>query len=286
MEKTAIVTDTNSALLPGNPYGIHLVPMPVILDGECYFENSSITQDAFFTALKNGAEISTSQPSPGTLAECWETLLEEYSDLVYIPMSAGLSGEFQTAAGLAKGYDGRVFVADTRRISVTQRQAALDAARLARLGTPAREIHAFLERDGRNSDIFVAVNTLELLKKSGRVTPAGAALGSILSIKPVLRIQDGKLDAYRKVRGMRTAMQTMLEGLREDCAALGGKMTIRAAYSGDRASGLCWQETLQATFPECPIGLDPLPLSVCCHVGYGALGVGIVKKNFPEEAEA
>ena len=278
MEKTAIVTDTNSALLPGNPYGIHLVPMPVILDGECYFENSSITQEAFFTALKNGAEVSTSQPSPGTLAECWETLLEEYSDLVYIPMSAGLSGEFQTAAGLAKGYDGRVFVADTRRVSVTQRQAALDAARLARLGTPAREIHAFLERDGRNSDIFVAVNTLELLKKSGRVTPAGAALGSILSIKPVLRIQDGKLDAFRKVRGMRSAMQAMVEGLKEDERVLNTPhLMLRAAYAGDLEAGKIWQETLQAAFPHCPVGLDPLPLSVCCHVGYGALGVGIAK---------
>ena len=284
MKKTAIVTDTNSALQPGNPYGIHLVAMPVILDGECFFENSSITQEEFFAGLQNGAEVSTSQPAPGALAECWESLLETYEEIVYIPMSAGLSGEYQTAAGLANGYDGRVFVADTRRISVTQRQAALDAAFLARQGMSAGEIQAYLEHDGRNSDIFVAVNTLELLKKSGRVTPAGAALGSILSIKPVLRIQDGKLDAYRKVRGMRAAMQAMLEGLREDRLTLDcPRVTIRAAYSGNREAGQRWQALLQEAFPECRVGLDPLPLSVCCHVGFGALGVGIANDILTEE---
>ncbi len=165
----------------------------------------------------------------------------------------------------------------------TQRQAALDGAFLARQGKTRAEIREYLERNGGNSDIFIAVNTLDLLKKSGRVTAAGAALGSMLSIKPVLRIQSGKLDAYRKVRGMRSAMQAMIEGLREDSQHLEGeRLFIRAAYAGDRQAGESWQATLQAAFPEYEVGLDPLPISVCCHVGYGALGVGIARDILTE----
>ena len=280
-EKTAIVTDTNSGLSPreAGELGIHMIPMPVILDGECFFEYDSITQGEFFEALKGGAEVSTSQPSPGAMKACWDALLEQYEELVFIPMSGGLSGECQTAWGLAQDYGGRVRVADTRRISVTQRQAALDALAMAQQGSSAGEIQVFLEQEGRNSDIFIAVNTLELLKKSGRVTAAGAALGAMLSIKPVLRIQGGKLDAYRKVRGMRAAMQAMVEGLQADSRQLEGPIMLRAAYAGDRQAGETWRETLQQAFPRCTVGLDPLPLSVCCHVGFGALGVGIARDN-------
>ena len=280
MDKTAIVTDTNSGLTPqeAQELGIGLIPMPVILDGECFFEYTSITPQEFFSCLKEGEEVSTSQPAPGDLMDAWEALLETHEEVVCIPMSAGLSGSYQTAAMLAQDYEGRVQVANLHRISVTQRQAVLDAQFLADQGLNAREIKDSLEKNDLDSDIFVAVNTLELLKKSGRVTAAGAALGSILSIKPVLRIQDGKLDAFRKVRGMRAAMQAMVEGLREDERVLNApRLMLRAAYAGDLEAGKIWQETLQTAFPHCTVGLDPLPLSVCCHVGYGALGVGIAK---------
>lgn len=287
-KQTAIVTDTNSGLRPEEAagLGIGLIPMPVNLDGESFFEYDTITQAEFFSCLSAGAEVSTSQPAPGALTDCWERLLEDYDQVVYIPMSAGLSGGYQTAVMLAGDYDGRVLVADTRRISVTQRQAALDGAFLARQGKNGAEIREYLERDGGNSDIFIAVNTLDLLKKSGRVTAAGAALGSMLSIKPVLRIQSGKLDAYRKVRGMRSAMQAMIEGLREDTLRLEGeRFFIRAAYAGDRQAGESWQAALQAAFPEYEVGLDPLPISVCCHVGCGALGVGIARDILAEAEE-
>lgn len=285
-KQTAIVTDTNSGLSPEEAaaLGIGLIPMPVNLDGACFFEYDTITQAEFFARLKEGCDVSTSQPAPGAMLECWDALLRDYEKLVYIPMSSGLSGEYQTAAMLAQEYSGRVLVADTGRISVTQRQAVLEACLLSRQRKNAAEIKAYLERSGRNSDIFIAVNTLELLKKSGRVTAAGAALGSMLSIKPVLRIQGGKLDAYRKVRGMRAAMQAMIEGLQEDkCRLEGERLIIRAAYAGDRQAGESWQAALQAAFPECEIGLDPLPISVCCHVGWGALGVGIANNLLPEE---
>lgn len=287
-KQTAIVTDTNSGLRPEEAagLGIDLIPMPVNLDGESFFEYDTITQAEFFSCLSAGAEVSTSQPAPGALTDCWERLLEDYDQVVYIPMSAGLSGGYQTAVMLAGDYDGRVLVADTRRISVTQRQAALDGAFLARQGKNGAEIREYLESDGGNSDIFIAVNTLDLLKKSGRVTAAGAALGSMLSIKPVLRIQSGKLDAYRKVRGMRSAMQAMIEGLREDTLRLEGeRFFIRAAYAGDRQAGESWQAALQAAFPEYEVGLDPLPISVCCHVGCGALGVGIARDILAEAEE-
>ena len=280
MDKTAIVTDTNSGLTPeeAKALGIGLIPMPVILDGECFFEYTSITPQEFFSCLQEEEAVSTSQPAPGDLMDAWEALLETHEEVVYIPMSSGLSGSHQTAAMLAQDYEGRVQVPNLHRISVTQRQAVLDALFLAEQGRNAREIKESLEKNDLDSDIFVAVNTLELLKKSGRVTAAGAALGSILSIKPVLRIQDGKLDAFRKVRGMRSAMQAMIEGLKEDEQVLKcPHLMLRAAYAGDLEAGKIWQETLQAAFPHCTVGLDPLPLSVCCHVGYGALGVGIAK---------
>lgn len=199
MEETiAIVTDTNSGLSAeqASQYGIHLVAMPVIVDGETYFENESIFQEEFFQRLRNGACVSTSQPAPGALMDCWEGLLERCEDIIYLPMSSGLSSSCSSAAMLAQEYDGRVHVVDNHRISVTLRQSVLEARYMVCQGKTVPEIVAYLEKDGLESSIYVAVNTLEYLKKSGRVTVAGAAIGTILNIKPVLQIQGGKLDAY------------------------------------------------------------------------------------------
>ena len=283
-EKIAILTDTNSGITPEQAagFGIHLVSMPVIIDGENFFENESIFQDEFFQRLRQGACVSTSQPAPGALMDCWEGLLERYDEIIYLPMSSGLSGSCQTAAMLAEEYDGSVHVVDNHRISVKLRQSVLEAKYLADQGKTAQEIVAYLEQDGLESSIYVAVNTLEYLKKSGRVTAAGAAIGTILNIKPVLQIQGGKLDAYKKVRGMRQAMQAMIDGLKQDQAGrfAGQKLTIRAAYSGDAEAGAAWQAELQKAFPEMTIGLDPLPISISCHTGDGALGVGMMKDIF------
>ena len=283
-EKIAVLTDTNSGINPDQAaqYGIHLVSMPVIIDDETYFENESISQDEFFQRLREGACVSTSQPAPGVLMDCWEGLLERYEEIVYLPMSSGLSGGCQTAAMLAAEYGGSVHVVDNHRISVTLRQSVLEAKHLASQGKTAQEIAAYLEQDGLEASIYVAVNTLEYLKKSGRVTAAGAAIGTILNLKPVLQIQGGKLDAYRKARGMRLAMQTMIDGLKQDQTGrfAGQKLTIRATYSGDAEAGAAWQAELQKAFPEMTIGLDPLPISISCHTGDGALGAGIMKDIF------
>ena len=283
-EKIAILTDTNSGINPDQAarYGIHLVSMPVIIDDETYFENESIFQDEFFQRLREGACVSTSQPAPGALMDCWEGLLERYEEIVYLPMSSGLSGGCQTAAMLAAEYGGSVHVVDNHRISVTLRQSVLEAKHLVSQGKTAQEIAAYLEQDGLEASIYVAVNTLEYLKKSGRVTAAGAAVGTILNIKPVLQIQGGKLDAYKKARGMSAAMQSMIDGLKQDQVGrfAGQKLTIRAAYSGDAEAGAAWQAELQKAFPEMTIGLDPLPISISCHTGDGALGAGIMKDIF------
>ena len=276
-EKIAILTDTNSGINPDQAarYGIHLVSMPVIIDDETYFENESIFQDEFFQRLREGACVSTSQPAPGVLMDCWEGLLERYDEIIYLPMSSGLSGSCQTAAMLAEEYDGSVHVVDNHRISVTLRQSVLEAKYLADQGKTAQEIVAYLEQDGLEASIYVAVNTLEYLKKSGRVTAAGAAIGTILNIKPVLQIQGGKLDAFKKCRGMAAACDAMLQAMEKDLRERfpGREMRLFAAYSGDRAAGESWLGQVRAAFPEREVELAALPLSICCHIGSGALAI-------------
>lgn len=283
-ENIAIVTDTNSGISAeqAEAYGVHLVAMPVIVDNETYYENVSINQEEFFKRLKQGASVSTSQPAPGDLLQTWETLLERYEEVIYLPMSSGLSGSCESATMLAKEYGGRIHVVDNHRISVTLRQSVLEAKYMLSQGKRAGEIVQYLERDGLEASIYIAVNTLEYLKQSGRVTTAGAAIGTILNIKPVLQIQGGKLDAYRKARGMKSAMDAMIAGLEHDknVRFAGQKMMIRAAYSGDFQNGVRWLETLQKAFPELRIEIDPLPISIACHIGDGALGVGIMKDIF------
>lgn len=280
-KEIAIITDTNSgiSIQEATEWGIYLIPMPVIVDGESYFENVSISQENFYQELSGGASVSTSQPAPAQLMEIWEALLEDYEALIYLPMSSGLSGGTGTASALAEEYDGRIYVVDNHRISVTLRQSVLEARYMASQGKSASEIVQALETDGLNSIIYISVNTLELLKKSGRVTAAGATVATVLNLKPVLQIQGGKLDAFCRARGMKSAMREMIAGLAMDRETrfAGQKIMIRAAYSGSRANGEEWQETLQQAFPDLQIGLDPLPISIACHVGEGALGVGMMR---------
>ena len=279
MNKTAIMTDTNSGIKPdiAEKYGIYLLKMPFIIDGDEHLEYSDIPYEVFFFFFEAGADVSTSQPSPGSLIEMWEDILKTHDSVLYFPMSSGLSGTCETAKALAADYDGRVFVIDNKRISVTLYESVFDALELAKTGMPAAELAEKMEKDGSRQSIYVSVNTLEHLKKSGRVTAAGAAIGTLLGIKPVLQIQGGKLDAYKKVRGMKSAMDAMLDGIENDFNTRfkGENVHIRAAYSGDRAAGEEWRNAVSERFPDMEIGLDALPISISCHVGGGALGIGI-----------
>ena len=216
--KTAVVTDTNSGITAelGKELGVYVVPMPVMIDGKTYYEGVNLTQEAFFQSLMSGGDITTSQPSPGDVMELWDSVLTEgYDELVYIPMSSGLSNSCASAIILAGDYEGRVQVADNHRISVTQYASILDALKLAKEGKNAFEIKKALEAAAYDASIYIAVDTLEFLKKGGRITPAAAAAGSVLNIKPILTIQGDRLDAFTKVRGTKRCRAKLIEALKK-----------------------------------------------------------------------
>lgn len=282
--KTAIVTDTNSGLSQdaAEKLGVHLIPMPFTVDGQLYYEGRDLTHPMFFERLRQGARISTSQPAPYDITSLWEALLETHDCVLHFPMSAGLSGSCQMAKGLAQDYEGRVLVVDDRRISVTLEQSVRNARVLLDQGKTPEQVRDILEGERRDCIVYLAVNTLELLKRSGRVTAAAAAMAAVLHIKPILLIQEGKLDAYRKVRGMAHAQRALIEALRHDLSTrfAGMKMKVFSGYSGgDPAVGTAWQKVVQAAFPEWEVGLISLPLSICCHTGEGALGVACVREH-------
>lgn len=281
MSNIAIITDTNSGMPKelAQQLGIHLVPMPFIVDGKEYLEGIDCTYERFFEMLAAGSDVSTSQPSPASVTALWDEVLKTHDAIVHIPMSSGLSSACATAKALAADYDGRVFVPDNKRISVTQLQSVLDAAAMAKKGMSAAEICAKLEADALHASIYLAVNTLELLKKSGRVTAAGAAIASVLGIKPVLQIQGEKLDAFAKVRGMANAEKTMLEAATKDLQGrfAGKRVKILSAYSGDDALGKEWLAKVQEFFGDSTIETHRLPISICCHVGAGVKAVAITE---------
>ncbi len=279
MEKIAIMTDTNSGIIPkeAKELGIALLQMPFFVDGEEFFEYGSMEYGEFFERLSAGSEVSTSQPAPSALCSMWDKLLENNDIVIYIPMSSSLSGTCQTAKMLSAEYNGRVLVVDNKRISVTLRSSIIDALNMIKQGLNAEKIVENLEKNALNSSIYISVNTLTHLKKGGRITPSAAAIGSILGIKPVLQIQGEKLDAYKKVRGMPAAMEAMLDAIESDLETrfANKKIVLRAAYSGKYSQAELWLNTLKAKFKDYEIGIDALPVSICCHLGPDALGVGI-----------
>ncbi len=277
MGKITIVTDSNSGITQAQAkeLGIRVLPMPFYINGELYFEDITLTQEEFYKRLAEDADISTSQPSPANVMELWDELLEEYDEIIYIPMSSGLSSSCETAMMLAKDYDGRVHVIDNQRISVTQRQSVLDAMEMAEKGLGAQEIEEVLMREKLEASIYITVDTLKYLKKGGRVTAAGAALGAVLNIKPVLQIQGEKLDAFAKVRGFKAAKKTMIEAVRKDMAGrfAGKKVHMAAAYTCSEEEAAVWKKELEEKFPGYDIYMDKLSLSISCHIGPGSIAV-------------
>ena len=281
MKTVAILTDTNSGITPekAKEKGIELMAMPVFIDGKEYFEYADITLKEFFDRLTGGAQVSTSQPSPGMVTDRWDKILENYDTLIYFPMSSGLSSACALAKVLAAEYENRVFVADNKCISGTLYESVMDAAALREQGKTAEEIVAFCEQQSEHAVIYFLVDTLEYLKKGGRITPAEAAIGMMLGIKPVLTVKGGKLEVYKKVRGIKAAMETAIDGIVTDLEtrSAGEKMRIRTAYSGDEKVGRDWQRIVAGRFPDFEIEIDPIPISISCHTGPGALGVGIFR---------
>ncbi len=285
MGKTAVVTDSNSGITQkqAQEYGITVLPMPFFINQKVYFEDIDLTQEQFYQKLAEGGEISTSMPAAGDVMDTWEKLLQEYDEIVHIPMSSGLSSSCESAYMLAKSYDGRVQVVDNQRISITQRRSVLDAARLAEQGRNAEEIKDILEREKFESSIYIMVDTLKYLKKGGRITPAAAALGTVLRIKPVLQIQGEKLDAFAKARTVKQAKSIMIDAVLKDCQnrfgdPSGSNMHIDIAYTYDRDAALQFEKEVKEAFPGQQCVVNPLSLSVSCHIGPGALAVGASHK--------
>ena len=285
--KIAIVTDTNSGFSPeeATQFGVHVIPMPFLINGEAYFENQNLTQETFYSLLNEDASVSTSQPSIGDISELWESLLKEHDEIVYIPMSSGLSQSCATAATLAKEFDGRVLVVDNRRISVTLKESVYDALILRNTGKTGAEIKEYLEKTGGLSSIYIAVDTMKYLKRGGRVTPAAAMIGGILKIKPILQIHGERLDKYALARSTAKAKEAMKDAIKRDLETnyaqyvKAGEMTLSVAHTNNETEAQAFAEELKKEFPHIPFRFcEPLPLSISCHTGPGALGVACIRR--------
>lgn len=285
MSKVMIVTDSNSGITQAEAkeYGIVVLPMPFYLDDVMLYEELDLSQEQFYEKLKEGVEIKTSMPLVGNVTEMWDGLLKEYDEIVHIPMSSGLSSSYETANMLSQDYDGRVQVVNNQRISVTMRQSVLDAVQLVEQGKTAKEVKEILEACKFESSIYIMVNTLEYLKKGGRITPAAAALGTLLKIKPILQIQGEKLDAFAKARTVKQAKSIMIESMKNDFEKRfdspdGKKMHLEIAYTYDREAAEEFKREVQEVFPNNEIVMNPLSLSVSCHIGPGALAIACSKR--------
>lgn len=284
MSKVAIMTDSNSGITQdeSKELGVYVLPMPFYIDGKMYYEDIDLSQEQFYEKLKQDCEIKTSMPLVGEVTDKWEELLKEYDEIVYIPMSSGLSSSCETAYMLSQDYEGKVQVVNNQRISVTQRQSVMDAKQLAGQGKSAAEIKQILEDVKSESSIYIMLDTLYYLKKGGRITPAAAALGTLLKLKPVLQIQGDKLDAFAKARTAKQGKNIMIETMKKDFEERfqspdGKKMHLEIAYSDDKEAAEAFKEEVQKAFPDNEIVMNPLSLSVSCHIGPGAIAIACSK---------
>ena len=286
--KIAIATDTNSGItaMEGEKLGVFVLAMPVNLEETIHYEGIDITSEQLYDAMRQHRDVTTSQPSPGQLMELWDGLLAKgYDEIVYIPMSSGLSGSCQSAALFAQDYDGRVQVVDNHRISVTQKESVISALRLVEQGYDAGQIRDFLEKHAYDASIYITVDSMEYLKKGGRVTPAAATLATVLNLKPVLTIQGDKLDAFAKVRGMKLAESKMIEAIHQDRAERfkdvpESRLLIETAgtlENGELAEH--WRQQVQAEFPFAKVSYANLPCSIACHLGMNSVAAVIMTEE-------
>lgn len=285
--KIAVVTDSNSGITQAQAkeMGVAVLPMPFMIDGETYCEDITLTREQFYQRLKDNADIATSQPTPDSILKMWDKLLKEYDQIIHIPMSSGLSGSCSTAMMLAgeDEYEGKVFVVDNRRISVTQYQSVKDAQMLAAMGMDGTQIKKRLEKTAADSVIFITVDTLKYLKKGGRITPAAAALGTLLKIKPVLIILGEKLDSFAKARTMKQAKTMMMNAIQKE---LDGRLHdsecrnchLAIAHTDNEEAALEFKKEVEERFPNADVYMAPLSLSIACHIGPGSLAVTATRK--------
>ena len=284
MRPIGIITDSHSSITQeeAKKLGIWVLPMPFYIDGECYLEGVNLTREEFFAKLESGSAITTSQPSPADVCDVWDWALKEFEKVLYMPLSSGLSGSCETAMALARDeeYDGRVLVVDHGQIATPLHQLVLDTLELIEKGYSAERIKEILESSKERMMIYIGVETLEYLKRGGRVTPAAAAIGGVLNIKPVLKLETGKLDSFKKCRGFGKVKKTMIEAMKSDIetrfsdAMADGKLHLLAATSANEEETEAWVKEIEEAFPGMKVFCDPLSLGVSCHTGTGALGIG------------
>ena len=293
MSKVAIAADSNSGITrhTAKKWGIHILPMTFYVNDKQYYEEVELTQKEFYKLLADSkTTVATSQPAPTELSDFWRKLLREYDEVVYIPMSSGLSSSCTTASMIAKDFGGRVHVVNNQRISVTQYQSVMDALAMAKQGLSGKQIKARLERDKLESSIYIMVNDLKYLKKGGRITTAGALIANVMNLKPVLQIQGEKLDAYAKCRGVKAAKNTLLDAMHKDFDGRfreyveQGKMSLLCAYSDvSSAEAEQWRKEIEHSFPGFKVRGAALSLSIGCHIGPGSLAIACSKMT---EADA
>lgn len=282
--KTAITTDTNSGITleEGKRLGISVLPMPVLIDDKCYLEGIDVGIEQLYDAMDQSCKISTSQPAPGDLMEMWKTLLEEgYDNVIHIPMTSGLSGSCQNAKLFAEEFDGKVYVVDNHRISVTQREAVLEAKRMAEIGISAEEIKEYLEESAFHASIYLTVSSLDYLRRGGRLSSTSAMLGTVLNVKPVLSIQGEKINEFSKCRGMKACKKKMIEALKHDIEERFADIPtehLQIATAGTLQNiedAEAWLSTVQEAFPGMRVYYAPLPCSIACHVGPDCMGIAV-----------
>ena len=288
MKKVGIMTDSHSGIssTEAEKYGIYVLPMPFYIDGEAYLEGVDFSREEFYEKISTGAEVATSQSSPQDTLDMWDDMLKEYDEIVYIPLTSGLSGACMNAMAFAQEeeYEGKVYVVDNARVATPLHQSILDTVSLVNQGLSGAQIKEKLEADRENMAVFLAVDTLEFLKKGGRVTPAVAAIGSVLNIKPVLRIGTGKLDTYEKCRGMKKARKVMIEAMKQEFqttfkeAYESGDIYLMAASNRSPEETADWVRQVEEAFPEMEVMCDYLTCGITCHTGPGALGIGCACK--------
>lgn len=292
MKKIGIITDSHSSISreDAEALGIMMLPMPFYVGGECYYEGVTLSRDEFFEKLEAGMEIGTSQASPAAVMEIWDEGLKQYDEILYMPLSSGLSGSCSVAQAMAQDepYEGKVFVVDHGRVSTPLHQLIIDTKELIAEGYSAREIRDMLESDRDNMVIYIGVQTLEYLKKGGRITPAAAALGTVLNIKPILKVDTGKLGAYKKCRGFNKAKKIMIDTIREEIETKykeqyeDGRLCMMAAASASPEETAAWVKEIETAFPGKKVLCDYLSMGVSCHTGAGALGIGFSIKPVRE----
>lgn len=285
MPRVAVMTDSNSGItqMDAKNMGIDVVPMPFTIDDKTYFEDINLTREEFFQMMADGKDILTSQPSPGDLTDLWDKALEKNDQVIYIPMSSGLSSSCQSARMLANDYNGRVFVVNNQRISVTQKRSVQDAMNMAENGYDAKRIRDILEQERLEASIYIMLDTLKYLKKGGRITPAAAAIGTLMRIKPVLQIKGERLDAFSKARTLAQGKATMINTIHHDVDTLfggidKGDVWVYAVHAQVPEAFSVFKKEVETAFPTLPVEQGQLSLSVCCHIGPGALAMAAVKK--------